>query len=232
MRYPSPLVEAVFDRRVNRYRAVCYVDGRPAEVHVPNSGRMGELLVRGAKALLNPGTNPDRKTAYDLCMVRHARRWVGVDSRLPPKLLAEGVREGTLPEWTSAEVLRMEPRFGAGRLDLALRHEDALWLVETKSVNLVVDRTAYFPDAPTVRGARHLTEMAQAARRGEGRFALWFVVQRADAGTVSPSRERDPAFAQALWDAQAAGVRIGACRCEVTRRGLRIVDAIPVRLGR
>ena len=76
-----------------------------------------------------------------------------------------------------------------------------------KSVTLVEDGVARFPDAVTARGRRHLLELIDLKRQGE-RTAVIFVVQRPDARHVEAHRGADPAFADALAAAAAAGVEL------------------------
>jgi len=99
--------------------------------------------------------------------------------------------------------------------------------MEVKSVTLVEDAQALFPDAPTLRGARHMRELAQVAARGQ-RAAVIFVVQRADALVFSPHVASDPAFAHALWDAAQNGVRVQAYRCRVDLSQVVIEGQVPV----
>lgn len=230
MRISSGLIEASFVRRENRFAASVTVDGRRIYSHVPNSGRMRELLTEGARVLLahRPGTG--RATAYDLVLVSYRGVWVGVDSRLPPKLIAEAAGGARLPSLAGWSVSRAEPAFGSGRLDLLLERDGRCLMVETKSVNYVEHGVARFPDAPSERGARHLLEMAEASRAG-GAFAVWFVVQRSDARAVAPFTERDPAFADALAQAHAAGVQVGACRCRVGPSLISVLGEVPVEIN-
>ncbi|HQK93716.1 MAG TPA: DNA/RNA nuclease SfsA [Armatimonadota bacterium] len=231
MKHPHPLVPAQFDRRCNRFAALVRLDGQSEYVHVPNSGRMWELLVPGAPVLLTPTPGADRRTRYCLSLVWHRRRWVGVDSRTPPSLLREAIEAGRLSNWASSRVVASEPAFGHGRLDLVVERRGRPVLVETKSVNCVVDGVALFPDAPTERGVRHLVEMAEAARGGQ-ELAVWFVVQRSDARLCAPYWERDPALGEALLEAARSGVEVSACRCRVGAAGIAITHEIPVRLQR
>lgn len=99
--------------------------------------------------------------------------------------------------------------------------------VETKSVTLVEDGVALFPDAPTLRGQRHLGQLMEQARRGEG-AAVVFVVQRPDAEAFAPNARADPAFAARLTEATAAGVRVCAYACAVSRGEIRVAQALPV----
>ncbi len=62
-------VPAVFLRRLNRFVAEVEAGGKTERVHVKNTGRLGELLLPGAKVTLQKADAPGRKTAYDLISV-------------------------------------------------------------------------------------------------------------------------------------------------------------------
>jgi sugar fermentation stimulation protein A len=70
-------------------------------------------------------------------------------------------------------------------------------------------------------------ELTTAQARGQAASVV-FIVQRPDADCVSPFRERDPEFAQALDAAARAGVRLRAFTCHVSPAGVRLAQAIPV----
>lgn len=196
---------------------------------MPNSGRMAELLVAGAPVLLAPTPGGRRKTAYDLLLVRHRGRWVGVDARMPNPLFEEALRAGRLPEFSGCGEIRREVSWRGSRIDFSLAGAGERWLVETKSVNLVDGGTALFPDAPTSRGARHLEHLREACRQGV-RAAVVFIVQRSDARRLAPHDRADPAFGAALRQAAAAGVRTLAYTCRVTPAAITVARSIPVTL--
>lgn len=83
-------VEALFLQRLNRFAAMVELEGRQVMAHVPNSGRMRELLRPRARVLLAERSGP-RKTAFDLLMAYDGERLVSIDSRLPPLLLEEAL---------------------------------------------------------------------------------------------------------------------------------------------
>ena len=230
MRLPPGLLPATFLTRRNRFAADVQVDGRQAIAHVPNSGRMEELLVHGRPVLLHPAPRPSaRITAYDLLLVRHEDRWVGVDSRLPPALVIQAWRKGLMPPLGEYRRVRREVRLGSSRVDLLFSGPKGHCYLEAKSVNLVESGVALFPDAPTERGARHLGELARAVAQGH-RAAVAFVVQRNDAHALAPHEPADPAFAQALRQAASEGVEVYAIVCAVTRARITPLRTVPVRL--
>jgi sugar fermentation stimulation protein A len=222
----------VFQRRDNRFRVQIQVAGNIEAAHLPNSGRLGELLVPGRGVWLAPADlvrKPQRRTAYDLALVEYADRLVSVDARLPGRLIAHALQNGLLTGFEDYTDVRREVRLGESRLDFRLDARDAespCW-IEVKSVTLVEERTARFPDAPTLRGQRHLRELTGAVEDGD-RGAVVFVVQRDDAESFVPHKEADPAFAEALRGAAEVGVEIYAWRCNISLVGIGLIDAIPV----
>lgn len=249
MRLP-PLVEARFVRRLNRFAATVSLDGREVEVHVANSGRMRELLLPGAMCYLTSQPGSHRKTAYDLTLVaidqvdaggvREApapygasagpigdRALVSADTRQANVLVWEAWRDGRLPHFEGYDSARREVRYHDSRLDMALGSPQGQCYIEVKSVTLVRDGVARFPDAPTDRGRKHVSTLVRAVEEGH-RAAAVFVVLREDAVAVSPHDANDPEFGEALREAVAAGVEAYAFTCTVTRESISLAGEAPV----
>lgn len=231
MQFATPLTPATFVRRLNRFAALCRADGGDVLAHVPNSGRLVELFVAGARCLLAqpPRLSAARKTSWDLALVRYEGVWVCVDARLPARLLAEAVERGVVAPFSGMRAARYEVVYGDSRLDLLLDGPSGQCLVETKCVTLVRGGVAQFPDAPTERGRRHVETLARAGESGL-RAAVVFVIQRADAEAFSPNDATDPAFGDALRRAAKRGVEVYAHRCSVTADEVRLDAGVSVRL--
>jgi len=160
-----------------------------------------------------------------VALVEHRGGLVSVDSQLPNRLFEEAVRAGVLlPECAGLE---REVTWGHSRFDFRLQTAGGVLWVEVKSVNLVEGDLALFPDAPTVRGARHLDELAALVAAGE-RAMVVFIVQRDDARRFAPFAARDPAFAAALARAQAAGVAVRVYGCRVSPRAIELAGRLPL----
>lgn len=227
MNFPE-LTSGRFVRRDNRFRATVLVGGLEAWAHVANSGRLEELFTPGQKVWLAPAASPERKTAYDLKLVEVNDVVVSADARLPNPLFAEAVEAGRLAGFRFPHVHREVP-FGSSRIDFRLSGPDGACWVETKSVTLVEERRALFPDAPTSRGRRHVVELMLAIDQGD-RAAVVFIVQRPDADRFSPHQAADPAFVTALRQAIVAGVEVRAFTCQVSHQSISLVREIPVDL--
>ncbi len=116
----------------------------------------------------------------------------------------------------AGNALAKKKRSPKSRLDFLLRGDGLPpALIEVKSVSLCVEGRGLFPDAPTVRGARHLRELMRAVREGYRAHAV-FIAQRSDIKTISPNKETDPDFATTLKEAQDNGVRLLGFSCSVS----------------
>jgi sugar fermentation stimulation protein A len=228
VKLPS-LIAGRFVRRDNRFRVTVQLDRGLVAAHLPNSGRLTELLTPGRACWLAEFDSLHRKTSYDLVLVEYAGVLVSVDARLPNTLFAEALTAGRLEPFRRYDHVEREVRRGESRLDFRLSGSTGICWVEVKSVTLVEEGVARFPDAPTVRGTRHLRELIAAVGQGEG-AAVVFVVQRPDARCFAPHIRADAAFAAALGEAASAGVGVHAWTCEVSQRSVIMGRQIPVEL--
>lgn len=235
MEWPCELRPATFVRRENRFRALLELDGELVAAHVPNSGRLGELFAPRAAVWIAPHeAGKRRKTACDLILVEYAGTLVSVDARLPNRLVAEALLAGRLSPFAGYDCVQPEVQVGRSRLDFLLAvstssenvAQPRCWM-ETKSVTLVENRIALFPDAPTERGVRHLEELI-ALRQAGDRAAVAFVVQRQDAGAFAPHPSADPAFAAMLRSAVRQGVEVYAWRCRVDHNAIALTDPLEI----
>ena len=213
---PSRLIPARFVSRPNRFEVVARLEaGGSVRCHLADPGRLKELLVPNALLGLRraaPGST--RKTRYTVSLIRAAtppHPWVSAETHRANQLAEVLLRTGKIRGVGKGWDIRREVRRGRSRFDFLLTRGRQEMFVEAKSVTLVEDHMARFPDAPTVRGTRHVRELTEIARDG-GRALVLFIVQRADGRVVTPARSIDPDFARALSDAKAAGVLLRAWR--------------------
>lgn len=226
-----PLASAILLRRPNRYLAVVELDGAEVAAHVPNPGRMNELMVPGYPVQLAAAPGEHRKTAWDLIAVDLAGLWVCIDNRLGGKLARRALEGGAIEGLPAYESVACEVRCGESRLDFKLACGESCCWVETKSCTLVTDGVGRFPDAPTARGRRHLEELMRRRAAGE-RAAVLFLIQRPDATSIRPHDETDPAFGETLRAAHGAGVDIVAHGSAWSPAGLTLHGPVAVDLSR
>jgi sugar fermentation stimulation protein A len=233
VRYPGTPHRVRFLDRPNRYLArVRPLEGGPSfEAHVPNPGRMEELLVPGETVgyVIPAGAGP-RRTRHDLVSVRHGTTLVSIDARIGNRLVGtalrgRGWREPGPGPWR-AEVPWMGRRIDFGVPGIA---RDGLWrtLLEVKCSNLRVGDTALFPDAPTERGRHHVEALGVAASRGVTAI-LVFVVQRSDTRRFTLNRALDPAFGEAVDRARRRGLLVRARAVTVRPGGVDWGPPLPI----
>ena len=225
MRYDR-IRTAVFLSRENRFSATVLLDGAPVRVHVKNTGRCAELLVQGATVYLAAAENPARKTAWDLIAVVKGGLLINMDSAAPNKAAGEWLAAGGLGQ---LEELRAEYTLGDSRFDFYARRGGAPLLVEVKGCTLETDGIAAFPDAPTLRGLKHVWELAALAAEG-WQCCVLLVIQMKGVRLFRPNWATQPAFGLALAEAQAAGVRLLAMDCRVTPDSMALDAPVPIDL--
>lgn len=234
MKYES-MTTGIFLERPNRFIARVTVDGREVLAHVKNTGRCKELLTVGATVHLEDhhGRMGTRKLRYSLIAVQKGELLVNMDSQAPNEIVAEAIAAGqlALPGLTGPILFRREKTYGASRLDFFV--EDALGqmgFIEVKGVTLEENRNCRFPDAPTVRGRKHLEELQKAVAEGYMGYVI-FILQMGGIQSFRPNDEMDPAFGQALRNAAATGVHVLAYDCAVTRSSLAVAEPVTVELS-
>jgi sugar fermentation stimulation protein A len=213
--------------RANRFACWVEVEGKKELAFLPNSGRLQDLLIPGKRVYLAPQTAPFRKTKFDLLLVLLQRMLVSIDARLPLPLLEEAISAQRLEPFRGFYPSQREVALEGGRIDLLLRRGSQPLLVETKSVTLVKEGRALFPDAPTIRGRRHLQTLLHMHYKGI-KTAIAFVIQRPDAIVFSPNQGIDPLFALLVKEAKEHGVGVYAFGCQVSAEGITIEREIPV----
>ncbi len=200
-----------FLARPNRFTIWVRVEGRVEPAHLPNPGRLLEVLSPGRPILLRSAPLR-RRTRWTAVGANLGSFLVSLDSTLPNRAFPRILAEGWIPELLGAEISQVEPRLGEGRADFLLSCGSRRIWVELKSVTLVRDGVALFPDAPTARGARHMRELEKVVQNGEEALVL-FVVQRPDAERFGPNFEVDERFTEAFCGALRAGVQTRALVC-------------------
>ncbi|GAW93010.1 DNA/RNA nuclease SfsA [Calderihabitans maritimus] len=226
--FPYPLVPATVVRRMNRFVAAVKVGDGEARAHVPNSGRLEELLTPGNRVLLQRQLGSHYRTAYRITLAYAPGTWVSVDASIPNRLLHEALEKGLLSEFQGYNRVLKEQTYGSSRIDFVLEGlGKPKVLLEAKSVTLVQDGIGRFPDAPTARGRKHLLELLNMVGEGN-RAAVVFVVQRCDARGFMPNDATDPAFGRLLRRAHRYGLEVYAYRCRVEETGISLQDRIEV----
>ncbi|MFX0097958.1 MAG: DNA/RNA nuclease SfsA [Candidatus Hodarchaeota archaeon] len=201
------VIESTFLERPNRFLTVVkFKDGTVVESFLPDPGRLKELLIPGVKVWVSRASKKERKTKFDTVAVEYQGTIVCIDTRVPNKFVGE-LLLGDFIFKTKFEKIKPEFTYKNSRLDFYAEANGKKYLMEVKSVTLVEDGVAKFPDAPTTRGTKHVNELMQSLDEGYVAILI-FVIQRDDAMLFGPKEDTDPDFAAALKRAKEEGVII------------------------
>lgn len=205
------LVAATLRLRHKRFLAeVRLDDGTETTAHCTNTGTMKTCWEPGDRVLLAPADKPGRKLAFTWLACRREDTWIGVDTGVPNRVVAEAARRDALPGLPGLCGVRTEVRYGEerSRIDVhGLDAEGRQVFVEVKNTTLKAGRVAGFPDAVTLRGAKHLRELRRMVEQGH-RAAVAFFVHRQDVDGFRAAADIDPGYAEELARAAAAGVQV------------------------
>ena len=204
MKYTN-IKQGIFLKRVNRFIAHVLIDHIEHVVHVKNTGRCQELFISGAVVFLEAAQNPGRKTAYSLIAIYKGDRLINIDSQVPNHVVFEALQAGRIPEFGLPDKGKKEVTFGNSRFDIYFETAQQKSFIEVKGVTLEENGVVMFPDAPTIRGTKHVYEMIKAVEAGYGGY-IFLLIQMKGVDYFRPNTKMDGDFSNALLQAVQKGV--------------------------
>lgn len=227
MKYKN-VVKGTFIERPNRFIAKVDIDGNIHTVHVKNTGRCKELLIKGATVYLAKSDNRERKTLYDLIAVEKKcdnkePLLINMDSQVPNVVAEEFLIKGNL--FSKNAIIKREVTYKNSRFDLYIEDNGRKAFLEVKGVTLESDGIAMFPDAPTIRGVKHINELVSAIADGYEAYIL-FVIQMKGVKLFKPNAKMHKEFADVLSFAKKNGVKVLAVDSIVTKDSIEIYSFI------
>ncbi len=199
--------------------------------HCPNTGSMQGCCESGRTVFLSMHNNPKRKLKYTWELIKMPDSMVGINTLVPNRLVAKAIAAGLIEELSGYENILREVKIGNhSRIDLLLTNENGnRCFVEIKNCTLVSDGVAYFPDAVTLRGLKHLRELEKRVSTG-CRCVMFYFIQRMDAREFSPADHIDALYAKTLREVVKKGVEIVVYDVYIDLKGIRLRNRIPCRL--
>ena len=229
MRYTN-IHKGEFISRPNRFIANVMINGRQEVCHVKNTGRCRELLTEGCTVWLEHSDSPSRKTAYDLVTVEKGGRLINMDSQAPNKAAGEWLCEKK--PFGEGFSVYPERKYGNSRFDFYLESDSGRKIfLEVKGCTLEKDGVVLFPDAPTLRGVKHVEELSACLDEGYEAYIL-ILVQMSDVKYFTPNYDTHPEFGEALEKAAQKGVKILCYDCDVTPDTMTVGNPVEIKLGR
>lgn len=231
MIFDPPLVPATLVRRYKRFLFDAVLeDGCAITGSCPNTGSMRGLTTPGSKVWLSEHEGGTRKYRHRLELVEADGTVVGINTALPNRLAEEAILSGAIAQLSGYSTLRREQRFGTkSRVDLLLSEPgrpDAY--VEVKNVHFMRHKgLGEFPDTATVRGTKHLDELATVAASGH-RAVMLYVIQRNDCDRMRICDDLDPTYAAAFQRATLRGVEAYAIACHVSSKEISAIRMVAI----
>ena len=219
--------EGIFLSRPNRFVAMVEVDGKECVCHVKNTGRCRELLTPKARVILERSDSPNRKTPYDLVAVYKGDTLINMDSQAPNRVFGEWVKKSGF--FGTPSLVKPECTYKNSRFDFYIEADGKKIFAEIKGVTLEENGVVMFPDAPTERGVKHLTELVDAHENGYEAY-VFFIIQMESCKYFTPNEKTHPQFANALRQCAQKGVRALALTCSVTTSSLDILDFAQIKM--
>jgi sugar fermentation stimulation protein A len=222
------IVPGIFINRPNRFVANVWVNEEREAVHVRNTGRCKEILISGTRVFLEKASeNNKRKTGFSLISAYKGSRLINIDSQIPNALIHSALDNHALNIAEEIHYLKREATYQHSRFDLFYRSIHKKGFIEVKGVTLEKDGTALFPDAPTMRGTRHILELIDASKKGYENHLI-FLIQMKGVKYFKPNDKMDPDFSQALRAADKNGVHVRAYDCLVSNDAIKIDQPVRV----
>ncbi|WP_277373953.1 DNA/RNA nuclease SfsA [Pseudomonas sp. AA-38] len=235
MRFDPPLEEGRLLRRYKRFLAdIETASGEQMTIHCANTGSMLNCMSEGCRVWFSRSNDPKRKLpgSWEISETPQGRL-ACINTARANALVEEALRAGLISELAGFTALKREVPYGVenSRADFRLDYAEGPVFVEVKSVTLGFDGSdiAAFPDAVTLRGAKHLRELAALARVGVRAVQL-YCVNLSGIRAVRAAEEIDPAYAAGLREAKAAGVQVLAYGAELSPEGIALVRRLDVQL--
>lgn len=233
MKFKFSLIKAKFIERPNRFITIIEINGFQHKSHLADPGRLKELLIPGVDLLVRKfKKSKNRKTKFSTIMVNHNGQLISLVSTLPNNFVKRKLVRKKIPFLKNYKLVRPEIPLGKHRFDFLLKDEHGEdFILEVKSVTLVKNKIAMFPDAVTLRGKNHVKLLTQLVIENK-KAGILFVCQRPDAVSFQPMWNRDPKFCHALQNAYNLGVKIWCITLNITENEITYHNQIPTQLNK
>jgi sugar fermentation stimulation protein A len=230
MKFQTILIPGKFLKRYKRFFVDVELDLNPPEIvvaHCANTGTMTSCLGSNWPVLMSKNDDPKRKLKYSLEMIHNGKTWIGLNTGRTNGLAVSAILNGVINELKDFKEIKQEVSIGESRIDIMTTDNDNNpTYIEVKNVTLVDNNIAYFPDAITERGQKHLLELIKLKAKGI-RAVMLFIVQREDCEYFSLTSTIDQTYSKLLKEALSKGVEVLIYQCELNPNEIKVVKKIP-----
>lgn len=189
------LVEGRFIKRLNRFVVKCEINNKIHLAHLPNPGRLWELLFEGTKILLYHNKRETRNLEYTIAAVYKNSNPVLLHTSKTNDAAEWLLKNNLISELKDYQLIQREKTIHNSRIDFFLSNGKQNLFLEVKSCTLFHNKLAMFPDAITDRGSKHLAELAELSNQNIVGGIL-FLVHTDEADYFLPEFHTDLKFSQ------------------------------------
>ncbi len=161
-------------------------------------------------------------------LARTGKELVSINSHRANQVAELAIEKESFPLLENWKLEQSEFSWHNSRFDFLLSRGVKKLMMEVKSVTLVREGVACFPDAVTERGKRHVEELIDWQRKEGRRSLILFMLSRGDGEKLRVCREIDPDFARAIERALNEGVMVRAFKSNVSLSSIEPGREIPV----
>lgn len=235
MKFAKPLQQAILIKRYKRFLAdLRLADGTEFTAHCANTGKMTGCAESQFNAFYSTSDNTKRKYPHSLELTQNQfQHLICVNTAMANKVVEEAIQTNIISELSGYQQLQSEVKYGQenSRIDFLLSDTNCPnCYVEVKSVTLLSQDSpttgqGYFPDAPTLRGQKHIRELIEMVEQGH-RAVLLFAVLHEGITQVSAAKHIDEKYAQLLTEAIAKGVEVLAYKAKISIKEITLDEKI------
>ena len=229
MEFTKSLIKGKLIKRYKRFFTDVKLGKEIVTAHCPNTGSMKGLLDEDNEVYLLPNDDPKRKLKYGLEIIKSRKNLVGVNTHIANRIVEHGLNNNLINELKNNDSLKAEVFFNKEtRFDFLLEKKGQKIFVEVKNVTLFRNKdTAEFPDAPTIRGIKHLLTLIDAIKKSYKTYLI-FLVQIQNMKYFKIAKDIDEEYYNAYLKAKKAGVNFLAYRCDISSKKIFIEKKLKI----
>jgi sugar fermentation stimulation protein A len=222
--FKSPLIKATLIKRYKRFLADAILpSGEIITAYCPNTGAMDGVQTPNSTIWITKIDDPNRKLKYEWFLTELGDgTLVGVNTAIPNQLVNH-----FFPTFFNNESFLKEHTYIKGtRFDFYIPSQNHF--IEIKNVHMKRGAMAFFPDAITERGTKHLYHLEHIAKTTHAKTTMLYIIQRKDVESMGFASWIDPDYYKAAKSAHEAGVEFKAWICDMSVDGVQPLREIPV----
>ncbi|MEB3755369.1 MAG: DNA/RNA nuclease SfsA, partial [Desulfurococcales archaeon] len=157
----NQVFSCIVAKKINRFVVEALSPGgNRILVHNTNTGRLEDILFHGSKIYCAPRSRPGKTTHYIIGSSVYGGSLI--NTQIQERSFMVAVEKHLIPWLMDCKISKYQPRIGDSRFDLELDCNNENLILELKSAVLKGKHgEAMYPDCPTIRGRRHIYELAK-----------------------------------------------------------------------